>query len=554
MALRSRRGLLTSLAITALLVLSACGSDAPGGSESTTTGAPAASGAGSAGASADATPGGSAATAEAPAAGTPVVGGVLQVGVAEDFDAIDPAKARGETSSRWEALVYETLLGVTKEAQPAPGLATDWEISKDGLTYTFNLAPDAKFSNGEDVTSESIKWNYEHIADPATTASQQSFYAQIESMDATNPKKLVLKLKSANASFLGVLALQGRSGIQWPGNYDAAGERTSNIGSGPYIWTSYKASDRLVLTRNADYWTGKPAYIEEINVRILPNGNTRLQALATGDLDLAFGLDAAQAKAQSEQGAFDLQQSPQNRGNYFVVNTTKAPFSDVRLRKAMQLAVSREDIAASGWNGFAVPTDQPFDQASPWYVQNDFPVTGDIPAATALVKEAGAEGTVVKILAWDALGSEQEAQIVAAAWTEIGLKPEIQKVDIATVVSSTNSGDFDVAYLYISLITDPARPYAYFDENNATPGLVGLFKSPELTDLVAKGLTTTDAAARKDIYAEILNLNYENALQYYTVNPMNFVGVGKRLLGYVQGTENVIYQGGGLFTAYLEEN
>lgn len=483
-------------------------------------------------------------------AGTPTVGGTLNVGVAEDFDSLEPHAVRGETGSVWEALVYETLVGVDQSANPVPGIAKSWTISADGLTYTF-LLDDATFSDGSPVTSQDIVWNYEQIAKPDSGASQQAFFAQITKMETPDPKTLVIHLGARNAAFLSVLAIQGRAGIESPKNFEGT-TMVNHIGSGPYLWDSYAANDRLVLKANPNYWRGTPPNIAEIDVRILPDDNARLQALSSGELDMAFGLDAAQATAASKDGSFTLQADKQNRGNFFTINTTKAPFSDVRVRQAMDMAVSRQDIATAGWGGFATPTNQPFDADSPWFVKGDFPVTADIEGAKSLIKAAGAEGTPVNMIVWDALGSEQEAQIVASAWKEIGLDPKITKVDITTLVTSTNKGDFDVAYLWIGLITDPTRPYAYLAGDNANNGLAGLLKDDTLTQLVKQAASEADTATRRDLYAQILKMNYEQAAVYYTVNPTILVGVGNRLQGYQQGTYNVVYRDGGLPEAWLK--
>lgn len=484
-------------------------------------------------------------------AGEPTVGGTLRAGVPEDFDALDPHAVRGETGSVWGALVYETLVGVDKSSNPAPGLAESWEVSNDGLTYTFDLADDATFQDGSPVTAQDVVWNYERIAKPDSGASQQAFFAQISKMTTPDDKTLVIELTAPNAAFLSVLGIQGRAGIQSPKNFDGD-EMVAHIGSGPYMWESYTPNDRLVLKRNADYW-GEPAYIETIELRILPDDNARLQALSSGELDLAFGLDSAQAEAAASGGAFELQTDKQNRGNFFAINTTKAPFDNVDVRRAMQLAVSREDIAAAGWGGFAEPTNQPFDADSPWYADVDFPVSADIEEAKRLIQEAGAEGTPVDVMVWDALGSEQEAQIVASAWKEIGLEPKLNKVDITSIVTKSTEGDFDVIYLWIGLITDPTRPYAYLAQDNANNGLAGLLKDDKLTEMVKAAASETDEETRKDLYAEILTENYAQAAQYYTVNPTIFVGVGNNLLGYEQGTYNVVYHEGGLTKAFLKD-
>lgn len=135
---------------------------------------------------------------------------------------------------------------------------------------------------------------------------------------------------------------------------------------------------------------------------------------------------------------------------------------------------------------------------------------------------------------------------MASAWTEIGLEPTIEKGDIGKVISDASAGDFDVVYLWIGLVTDPARPYDYFDEANANHGLSGLLRDEALSKKVNEARAEQDETQRKALYADILAENYAHAATYYTVTPEVLVGVGPRLAGYEQGTFNVIYEGGGL--------
>jgi peptide/nickel transport system substrate-binding protein len=433
-----------------------------------------------------------------------------------------------------------------------PGLAESWEVSDDGTSYTFTLREGITFHNGRELTSEDVKWNYERIANPDTGAASAAVFAIVDTIETPDERTVVLQLSEPSGALLSDLALQGRVGIVAPESYSDAGDIEDFIGTGPYVFDSYTVNDRLTLARNADYWKD-PAFIEEIEVRILPDGTSRVAALASGEVDFAWNVPPQQAEAQAESGPFSLQPFPQNRGNFFAINPDLEPFDDVRVRQAMHLAVSREDIASVGWSGFAIPNDQPFEPTSFWWIDRDTRTTADLDAARALMEEAGVESAEITILQWDALGSAQEAQLVASAWEEIGISTSIEIVDIGTLVEAGTSGDFGVLYLWVGLNLDPNRPYAFWEEGSARNPVVANFSTPELTELVVAGRQETDQERRREIYAEALDINYAEGGTFYTVSPQQFVGVGDRVQGYEQGAFYVSYENGGLPFAWLED-
>lgn len=496
---------------------------------------------------------GAPAPAPAPAPAAPVgpqVGGTLVAAVGEDLDSTDPHRTSGETGPVWLSLMFETLLFVDQGASVVPGLAESWVVSDGGQTYTFTLHEGITFHNGRALTSEDVKFNYERIANPDTGAASAAVLRIVESIETPDARTLVMRLSEPSGAFLSDLALQGRVGIVAPESYSDANAIVDFIGTGPFRYVSYAVNDRLVMERNADYWN-EPAYIERIEVRILPDGTSRVAALASGEVDFAWNVPAAQAQAAS--GPFTLQPFPQNRGNFFAINPNLPPFDDVRVRRAMHLAVSREDIASVGWNGFAIPNDQPFEPSSFWWVDHGASMTADLDAARALMAEAGVTSAEIKILQWDALGSTQEAQLVASAWEELGIKTTIEIVDIGTLVAAGGSGDFGALYLWVGLNLDPNRPYAFWEAGSPRNPVVGNFSTSRITELVVAGRRETDQNRRKALYAEAIDLNYKEGGTFYTVSPQQFVGVGDRLQGYEQGSFYVSYLGGGMARAWLED-
>lgn len=476
--------------------------------------------------------------------------GVLVAGIPEDFDVIDSHIPAGESPATWLSLIYETLVGVDQGANVTEGLATDWSISDDGLTYTFTLREGVTFHNGEPFDSAAVKWNLERIIDPDVGASSQSILAVIESIETPDPSTVVLGLTEPKSSLIASLAQQQRVGMMHPDTIDADGNFVEPIGTGPFTFVSYSSGDRLELAANDSYWGGAPL-LEGIDVRIIPDATARLNALSTGDIDFAWAVPPEDASNLADDGNFTLQENVQNRGNFFSINLDKPPFDDVRVRQAMHLAVSRSDIVTAGWNGFAVETMHPYNDTSFWHFDNfELRKDADLEAARQLIQEAGAEGAAVTITQWDQLGADAEAQIVASAWNDIGLDATIEKVGGADLIGQSEGDDWDVIYLWIGLITDPDRAYNFLWESDATRnGISGGIQSAEMDEVLSQALQATDPDERKALYEQAMQINLDLSAMFYTVRPFGFVGVSNDVTGFEMGVYYVQYEGGGMTTA-----
>jgi len=477
----------------------------------------------------------------------------LVVGVPEDLDSTDPHAAVGETASIWLHLVYESLVGIDQDANPVPGLATSWEFNDAGDVVTFSLRDDVTFHDGSPFTSEAVKFSYERLQDPDVGGTSQAAFV-VESMETPDDYTIVFNLTQPSGSFLADAAQPGKSAIISPTAVGADGSIEDPIGTGPFVFESYTVNDRLELRAHEAYWGGSPS-LSGIDVRIIPDDNTRVNALASGEIQMGWNVRYEVADPRADEGGFELQELPQNRGNWIALNSQRAPFDDVRVREALFLAISRSDIADVAWDGRAAPTLQPFTEESQWYIDLDLRTASDLERAGALLDEAGVSGGPITILQWDALGSDLETQLIASAWGELGFDVSIELVDIGTLTSTAyGDGDFDAVSLWIGLNLDPNRPYSFFDSEGGRQAIVGNYADEELDRLVRDARAVTDVEQRRALYEQILS-DYVvgESLQFYTVRPFQYVGVSDRVQDYVQGTSYAFYDGGGMLVAKLVE-
>lgn len=478
----------------------------------------------------------------------------LVVGVPEDLDSTDPHAAVGETASVWLNLVYESLVALDRDARPVPGLATSWSYNDAGDVVTFELRDDVVFHDGTPFTSEAVRFSYERLQDPTVGGTSQAA-AVVASIETPDDTTVVFNLTEPSGSFVADAAQPGKSAIISPNAVGDDGTIDEPIGTGPFTFEDYTVNDRLELAGFADHWAGAPN-LAGITVRIIPDGSARVTALAGDEIQMGWNLPYEQAAPQAESGAFELVQLPQNRGNWIALNSQREPFDDVRVREALFLAISRQDIVDAAWDGQAVATVQPFTEDSPWYVDVDVRTEADVERAESLLADAGVAGGEIVITQWEALGSDLETQVIASAWEDLGFDVSIEKVDIATLTTQAYAEDstVDAVSLWIGLNLDPNRPYSFFDSEGGRNGIVGNYAEQELDNLVREARAETDEATRLDLYGEVIeDWMLAESLQFYTVRPFQFVGISDRLEGYVQGTSYVLHDGGGMLTATLNE-
>ncbi|MEM7734842.1 MAG: ABC transporter substrate-binding protein [Deinococcota bacterium] len=465
---------------------------------------------------------------------------VLRAAVPVDPETIDPHIGANTVHSVWMALVYETLIALDKNGDPAPGLAESWTISEDGTVYTFNLRDDVRWHNGRALVAEDVKFNLERIQNPDVGATQTGQLSPIVDIQTPDESTVVLTLDASNAAILSEIGVQGRVGLAAPEAFDADGNLLTPIGTGPFTLApeDYIVNDSLRLQTNEDYWRGR-ATIDGIDLVVIPDNLARLIAVSSGDVDFAWDVPGLQATFEAQAGNINLQEVITNESNWLSLNTQNPKLADPRVRRALLLAMSRNDIVAAGWNGFATPVFQPFVESSFWHV--DIPSQRNdarMEEAQALLEEAGVSSgdITMTILSWDASGTQMEAEVVASAWTQLGVRTSVESIDTASMLDRATRNDFDAIYAFVAFVYDPNRPYNYFNQNWNLNGLSGGLQSEALTSLFEQGQQTSDPDTRREIYGQLVNSMYEDEPSFiYTVRKSSFVALSPQVEGYTQG-------------------
>ena len=387
-------------------------------------------------------------------ADTPVQGGSIIVTYKDDMATLDPAI--GYDWQNWSMInsMFSRLLDYKPgTSELIPSLADTYTVSPDGLTYIFKLNPSAKFTNGRKVVAADVKYSIERAVNPKTQGPGGGFFHSIVGADdmaggkaeaisgieAVDDATVKFTLAQPDATFLNVLALNFASAV--PKELaDPAGADFGKkpVGSGAYILKEWVTGQRLVFTRNADYFRPRPN-LDQFTVEIGQEPLVAILRLQKGEIDIAGdGIPPAKylEMKNSPDSAGMIVDRDQLETSYITINTTKKPFDDVRVRQALNMAINKDRIVRI-INGRATPATQVLPPLMPGYDANYKGYAYDIAKAKSLLAEAGVkDGFATELYAMNTDPNPRIAQAIQQDLAAIGIKAEIKALAQPEVIAA----------------------------------------------------------------------------------------------------------------------
>ena len=312
--------------------------------------------------------------------------GTLRVGM-ESPSKLDPAYASSDAEIAVLNAVYDYLVDVDANNNIQPRLATSWKVSDDGLTYTFELAPNARWHDGSPVTSQDVVFTFDRLRNPDLKLPTSDLYADIQSVKATGTHEVAFTLKQTNPFFLYDLS-DNHAVIVKKGTTDFG---TTFDGSGPFVVQSYHPDDRMVLTANPDYFmAGKPG-VAKLELIFFSDQSAEVSALRGGQIDLAMRLPSSLYQSLANVKGIQRVDVPTNGFNVLRLRSDRKPGNDPRVVQALKLAIDRQAITQAVTQGLGVVgNDTPIGPLyTKYYDANAQPPKADPAKAKQLLKEAG---------------------------------------------------------------------------------------------------------------------------------------------------------------------
>lgn len=426
----------------------------------------------------------------------------LRMAWAQDAAGLDPHTQPAFSSLRLLELIYEPLVRHDAALDVVPAIAESWSFSDDGLTLTFKIDPNAKFSDGAQVTADDVKASFERLLDEATAAVARSNFLSITSIEVTDPATVVFTLSQPDAPIL--VAMASINAAILPAKAIAEGSvATTTLGSGPFVLDSWEPNSREVLSVNPNWAGGEIAY-DGITISVLPDETAILASLRAGQTDFALLNDPLIATLVPNEANLQLNAVPGLAYNVLQLNPSRAPMDNLKVRQAISCAVDRQDVldtALVGEGKVTGPLTMPAYAVDPSTL---FCYEQDIEKAKALMAESGVDGFTAKVIA--ATGeppvASAEAQVLQSQLAEIGVKLEIELMELSVYVDRWLAGDFDMAVAQNGGRADPYPMYNRYFTKDGNLQKVSNFSDDEIDSLLQQGRVETDLAKRKEIFAK----------------------------------------------------
>ena len=433
----------------------------------------------------------------------PAEAATLRMAWAQDATGLDPHTQTAFSSLRLLDLVYETLVRHDATLTVVPAVAESWEFSEDGMTLTFRLDPDAKFHSGAQVTAADVKASLERILDEATAAATRANFLSIASIDTPDDTTVVFHLSQPDAPILEAFTSVNAAIV--PASAIEAGTLgTEAVGSGPFKLESWEPNSRAVLTANAD-WAGGDVALDGITITVLPDETAILASLRAGQTDFALLNDPLVATLVPNEPNLQLNRAPVLAYNVLQLNPSRPPMDKLEVRQAIACAVNRQEIidtAQVGEGQVTGPLTIPAYKSDPATL---FCYEQDVDRAKELMAAAGeADGFTAKVIA--ATGeppvAASEAQVLQSQLAAIGVKLEIELLELNVYVDRWLAGDFDMAVALNGGRSDPYTMYARYWTKAGNLQKVANYIDDTLDSLMQQGRAETDPAKRKEIFAQ----------------------------------------------------
>ena len=445
---------------------------------------------------------------------------------------LDPAHEDDGESLTPAEMIYDTLLRFAEgTTEVEPGLAESWDVSEDGLSYTFHLRKNVTFHDGSPFDAEAVLFSFDRqrLADHPFhqvggaykywgNMGMSEIVADITQVDDHTVRFVLAR---PEAPFLSNLAMHFCS-IVHPASVEKWGEDYGRhpVGTGPFAFDSWDPNQKIVLKANEDYWGGRPK-LDRLIYRVIPEANTRLLELKGGRVHAFDNPSPFSVTAVASDPKLQVLEQPGMNVGYLAMNTQKKPFDDVRVRRAVSHAVNKAALIDRLYEGMGIPAKNPLPPGVWGYDDSIEDYPHDPEAARALLAEAGlADGFETTLWAMPnprpyMPSPEKVAESLIADLAAVGITAKMVSYDWSTYLEKTESGEHDMAllgwsgdngdpdnFMYILLSKEATEPPA----NN-----IAFWRNDEYSDLVAQAKTETDRQRRIELYQSAQAIFHDQA-------------------------------------------
>lgn len=449
--------------------------------------------------------------------------------------------------------VWESLITTDDDGSPAPELAESWESNENCTEWIFHLMDGVTFSDGEKFNADAVVDNYNRYTHGTEGLDMSNYYPGLEKVEKVDDKTvkmtfaepiptLLYNMTNYNSVILSPACFEEETGLlkKYP------------IGTGRYILKEVVMDQYVIIERNDNYY-GDPAKVKNIQVKVIPDANTRYSALQAGEILGVFDLGAIQplqAKELCKDERFEAFPVRGTLVHYLYLNGTEFPFNDYRMRKAIDLMIDRQVLVDEFYDGYGIPTTNILSNSSPFYKET--PIEHNVEEAKKLAKEVLGDQrftakTLIRTKDISRYPYKEEAEYMQSVFAELGIDMEIEIYDEATVTDMRKQGDYSISLAMRSMPS--SEPFSMLESYMASDGGNNIgqhlgYHNEHVDELIQQAKQEMDMDKRKVIYDELqdictaelplVSLFHEQAVYAYNKSQ-------------IKGFNNNPYQSGKLF-------
>lgn len=457
--------------------------------------------------------------------------------------------------------IYDQLLSFKPgTTEIRPGIAEKWDISSDGLTYTFHLRRGVKFHTTpwfkptRDLNADDVVWSINRVNDkkhPAHGVAKNGYVywegmgmsSLIKSVEKVNDQTVRFTLTRPEAPFLADMAMEAIGSIysaEYGEQLLKAGKigelNTQPVGSGPFIFQSYQKDAVIRYNANTAHWQGAPK-VDKLIFAITLDPNVRVQRLKAGECLVGTNMKAETASTFDKDPNVQIVRNNPLLTEYLAPNAKRKFLSDKRFREALWLALDKKTYVQAISGGHATPAAS-FLPPSMWSHDKSLMDRHDPEKARQLVKASGYDGTELAIFTriGGSIDGKRAAELMQADWAKVGIKTRVQMMEWGEMLKRTGKGEHDLTFLRWA--GDNGDPDNFFSPNLACAAVEGggnksQWCNKQFDDLIDQARKATDPKKRNDLYMKAQRVLYDDVGTIPLVYPVYMTAVNKRVSGYV---------------------
>ncbi len=450
---------------------------------------------------------------------------VVRINMESEPDNLDPWLSAASDTEAVFHNVFEGLVLFDETGALIPGLAKSWDVSDDGLTYTFHLRDDVTFHNGKAFSAEDVVYTYESLSGLGGEDALSSQFTNLVSIEAVDDYTVKMTLGEADAAFL-----QYTRVAVLPKGYED--QSSSPVGTGPFVFEKYIPGQMVVLKKNENYYDeSRMAKIDEAQIYIMGDDSSVLTALQSGQLDA--GIVYADS-ADYLNGDFTIISSPQNMVQLFALNNSVEPFDDIRVRQAFEYAINKEQIIDGVFAGYATELYSNFSPVMSYFYNDELTdvYTYDVEKAKELMAEAGYEdGFDITITVPSNYQKHVDtAQVIAQQLKEINVNATIEPVEWGQWLEDVyTNAEYQTTIVGLTGKLEPddiLRRYVSDYSKNFMK-----YSNPDYDKLIEEAKTASDEE-RVELFKECQKVLTEDAAAVWICDPNAIAVTRSDLKGY----------------------